>query len=416
MKNIVLCFLVSLAFLGTFAEGANFKPFVMGSENTEDNTCVWLRADLGGANDILPLKTREWATKESVTGGVAVKFVFDPGSMGIAAMEYKVLPKGSAGVTFYAKASEPLNLKVSDLAECAVTKEWKKFDIPWEKFGGSSSEPKLGWQLKFNVPYPVEKKTVLWLDRIGFESPEFEKNPVINPESGEDAKISSKELIYGAENMSGVISNLKQKKEFKVVAFGDSVTAGAQRFRSTWGLSKHKKSYDFLYYSHLTTLMNESFGYKGVKYVYFGHGGWTSAQGLAVADGEMVKEAGPDDLVIIQFGGNDLMGRIKIPEWKANTKKLIAKARTKTKNILIMGVPYGEPILPFAEGITKTLKELVNEERVAAFDFTKFSLYRGSKFAGSIYANPFHPDYVGHMMLAEMMLPMFTGKPASFPE
>ncbi len=415
MKKLLL-FLVCLLPLALAAGSSAFEPIQMGTENSEDATCLWLRADLGSASDILPLKTREWATKDSVAGGAAIKFTFLPGSMGIASMEYKNLPKGSAGLTFYAKASEPVSLKVCETADCSLTKEWKKFDIPWEKFGAAPDNPKLPWQLKFGVKYPVESKIVLWLDRIGFESPVFDNSPKIDLQAGADPVISSKELIYGAENLSAVINNLKAKKSFKVVAFGDSVTAGAQSFRSTWALNKNKKASDFLYFSHLARLMRDEYGYKEIKAVQYGHGGWTTAQGIGIADKEVIKEAGQEDLVIIQFGGNDLMGRTSIAAWKADEKKLIAKVKTKTKNILVMGITYGAGIERYSDEITKALKEIVSEERVAAFDDTKLSLYRGVKYAYSLNANQFHPDYVGHITIGELMLPAFTGKQVTYPE
>jgi lysophospholipase L1-like esterase len=239
---------------------------------------------------------------------------------------------------------------------------------------------------------------------------------VISPETGADETISSKELIYGAENMAAVLANLKAKKPFKVIAFGDSVTAGAQRYRSTWALSKAPEAEDFMYYSHLARLLGESFGYKGVTYKGFGHGGWTAKGGLTVIDKEVIPEAGKDDLVILQFGGNDLAGGASCAQWKEDMKALIAKVRTKTGNIIIMGIPYGTPTAPHAEEITKTLKELVAEEKLGAFDLTKFSGYRGEKFAYSIYANMFHPDFMGHITIGEMMAPMFTGKDAVYPE
>ncbi len=55
------------------AANSQFVPLSFSQGTTEDRTGMWLCADLGTAADLLPLKTKLWATKESVTGGVALK-------------------------------------------------------------------------------------------------------------------------------------------------------------------------------------------------------------------------------------------------------------------------------------------------------------------------------------------------------
>jgi hypothetical protein len=74
------------------------------------------------------------------------------------------------------------------------------------------------------------------------------------------------------------------------------------------------------------SLAEEHFGYQGITPVQHGHGGWTAPQALKVVDKEVVDEAGPNDLVILEFGANDLSWAKATPAtWKADMKKLIAK-------------------------------------------------------------------------------------------
>jgi hypothetical protein len=296
---------------------------------------MWFCPDLGTAKEILPLKTRVWATKESVTGGVALKCVFDKGSRGIINYENaKAFPAGSAGLTFYAKASRRLKLQVAGI-EVAVDSAWRKYDLPWERLGTKREKPQLGFQLILKVVGPIEERTWLILDRIGIETPQFLTDPAIEPQSGPDATISSKDILYGADNLARTRRRASEKKPFKVLALGDSVTAGAQMNRGTWNV-KGTEGVPFLYFAHLARLWEEHFGYKGITRVQHGHGGWTVERALQVVDKEIVNEAGPDDLVILQFGGNDLSWAGKSPaEWKAAMKKLIARAKTKTDQILI---------------------------------------------------------------------------------
>src|SRR5436190_12156493 len=130
-----------LVFLGAIvvvapapAADSTFTPLSMNQGNTEKRTGMWFCPDLGKAADILPLKTRVWATKESVTGGVAMKCVFEKGSRGILAYEKESYPAGSAGITMYAKAARTMTVKVANVPAQVAT-QWKKLDFPWERLG-----------------------------------------------------------------------------------------------------------------------------------------------------------------------------------------------------------------------------------------------------------------------------------------
>src|SRR5947208_17131992 len=87
------------------ASDVTFTPLAMPQGDSENRTGMWFCPDLGKASDVLPLKTRVWATRESVTGGVAMKCLFEAGSRGTVAYEKDAYPAGSAGLTLYAKAS-----------------------------------------------------------------------------------------------------------------------------------------------------------------------------------------------------------------------------------------------------------------------------------------------------------------------
>lgn len=392
-----------------------FTPLSMNQGNTENRTGMWFCPDLGTAADVLPLKTRVWATRESVTGGVAMKCVFEKSSRGIVAYEKEAYPPGSAGITLYAKASRKLTLKVGNVP-AAVGSEWKKLNFPWERLGTTRANPRLGFQLVVAVQGPIEERTWVILDRIGTEAPTFDPNPRIAPQSGPDQTISSKEILYGAENLAKTRTRAKARRPFKVIALGDSVTAGAQMYRGTWAVNG-PAGVPFLYFSHLARLTEEHYGYKGITPVQHGHGGWTSAQALKVVDKEVVAEAGPADLVILQFGGNDLSwAGVKPAAWKENLRQLIARVRTKTDQIVVVSTtPIGD-VAKLQPETTRILQELVREEKVAAADITRFAFYRGEPFAWAWLANEGHPAYMGHLTMGEMMAPLLTGVHRTYPE
>jgi lysophospholipase L1-like esterase len=413
--GIVSTIMAVLAAAPAAAADSTFTPLAMNQGNTENRTGMWFCPDLGKAADILPLKTRVWATKESVTGGVAMKCVFDKGSTGVLAYEKDSYPADSAGITLYAKASRKLTIKVGNIP-AEVGTDWQKLDFPWEKLGTNRAKPTLGFQLVVAVQGPFEERTWVILDRIGTEAPQFDPKPRIEPQTGPDQTLSSKDILYGADNLAKTRQRAKAKQPFKVIALGDSVTAGAQMYRGTWGV-KDKEGVPFLYFAHFARLAEQHFGYQGITPVQHGHGGWTAAQALKVVDKEVVEEAGPNDLVILQFGGNDLSWAKATPAtWKADMKKLIARARTRTDQILLVSSTPFSGADKLQPEITKVLEELVQEEKVAAADITRFAFYRGEPFAWAWLANEGHPAYMGHIMMAEMMAPLLTEQQRTYPQ
>jgi len=396
---------------------SGFQPLDKGEDNLEKNTGLWFRPDLGKAEDVLPLKTRMWATRDSVTGGVALKCVFEKGARGKLTFEKDNWPPGSAGITFFAKASKPVKVIVGMKAwkPVEIGTEWKKHDLPWESLETTRDKPDIGWQFVFRLAEPVQERTVLWLDRLGVETV-FDPSPKIEPQSGADATFSSRDMLYGAEHLAKTLARARAKKPFKVLALGDSITAGAQMTRGSTEI-KPADGVKFLYFSHVARLWEEHFGYAGIQPVQFGHGGWTAEKAMEVVDKEVVAAASADDLVILQFGGNDMTWAHKSPaQWKQAMKALIARVKTKTDQILLVGTTAGGDLVSKQAAIGKALEELAAEEQVAAADTGKFFYYRGEAFAYALLANPFHPDFMGHLTMAEMIAPILTGKDQTYPE
>ncbi len=415
MSSIAHCAIVAAAVMTTatsFAQGIKFIPLGRNGDTMETRTGLWFSPDLGTPDSVLPLKTRVWATKESVTGGVALKCVFEKGSRGLMVMEYEGYPAGAAGLTFYAKASRPLRLKVIN-AMTEIGVDWKKIDLPVAKLG------EMTWRgVMIGLADPVEEQTWLIIDRIGFEAPDFDPNPAITPQAGPDETISSSNMLYGAEHLAKVRAKLDAKQPLKIIAVGDSITAGVQISRSNPRV-RGPATLPFHYFAHLATLLEEHFGYKGITTIQHGKGSTATLNGIPVVEKEVSAEAEPGDLVILQYGANDMGGRGHSPEqWKANMKTLIGKVRaaTKTDQVLVMSPTVGGAIPGKSAGITQALKELCAEEKVAGADITRLSMYRGEPFAWAFLANQYHPNLMGHIIMAEMMAPILTGKHRNYPE
>jgi lysophospholipase L1-like esterase len=400
--------------LPTSVLAVEFTPLGHDPHNSEDQTGLWFCPRLGAAEDIVPLKTRLYATKESVTGGVALRVDVAAGSTGTTTLENSPYPAGTAGITMYAKASEELELTVKGRTTFEVTRDWQKVDLSWERLGTTRDERNIGYQFEVGLAAPADHDVWYIVDRLGCEGPEFDPHPTVTPASGPDPTINTSELVGNAHVLAPTVARLEAKRPFKIVAFGASVTAGAQATGGNCGIQTSDVA-AFLYFSHLARLLEERYGYSGVGYDQNGYGGWTSEQARKVM-GEVFAKVHPEDVVILDFGGNDLgWAQKSIGGWLADLNVLVDEAKKRTSQIIILSITTGGQVPKEAERISKAFRDFAVEQEVAYVDITRWSMYRGPKYAWAYLANEYHPDFMGHIMMAEIMLPLFTGKHFDWP-
>lgn len=386
-----------------------FRPLNHGSDNMENRTGLWLcpRLERGGPAGPV-VGTRLYATREAVTGGVALRIEIPKGSRGTVTYEHSPLPAGTAGITFYARASEPLDLIVGKSAAGRAGTTWAKHDVGWAALGTRADAPDIGYEFTLGLAASAPRDVWLLLDRLGTEGPTFETAPPISPTTGPDRTINTRDVVGNAAVLAPTVQRLRRREPFQIVAFGDSVTAGAQSFRGNWDLKDTAPQ--LLYFSHLARTLEKQFGYRGITAVQKGYGGWTTEQAKTIM-GEVVGVVRPGDLLFLEFGGNDLgWANHGINRWLSNLRDLVQMARAKTDQIVVMTPTAGGTIPQTAPTISERIRRFAQSERVAYADISRWSLYRGEPFAWAYLANEYHPDFVGHAMIGEILLPLFTGR------
>ncbi len=423
IRQIILggaAFLFGSALL--LAQEANkFYPMNHG-ETWESHTGLWACPNYGNDPEkIIPINIRTYATCDAVTDGVALRADIKKGSLGIITYENSAFIAGTAGLTLYVKGSDEFEMSIlgKSGSKFKVTKEWQKIDLPWEKLRAVKEKPILGWQWDIRLAQPAEKDLWVIIDRVGCEGPNF--MPAITvPASKPDETINTKDIVGNEKTLAPALEKLKGKQPFKIIAFGDSVTAGAQVTRGNWGI-KPEAAIKMLFFSHLARLLNERYGYSGVTWVQKGHGGWTAGAAKGVVATEIVPLISPEDVVIIEFGANDLSytsGKAAVDAWIANTKAMVTAVKAKTSQVIIMSpTTLGKIADPEnAKLISQGLRDLAALENVAFVDITKWSTYRGPKFAWAYEANAAHPSLMGHVMMAEIMETLFGAPHFDWPE
>lgn len=108
----------------------------------------------------------------------------------------------------------------------------------------------------------------------------------------------------------------------KIVAFGDSLTAG-------FGLTE-QESYPYLLQKRLE---KDGFSYEVVN---AGISGDTSLGGLERID--WVLEENNVEILILELGANDLLRNVPVEKMKANLDKIIRKAKAKNVEVLFCGM------------------------------------------------------------------------------
>ncbi len=140
----------------------------------------------------------------------------------------------------------------------------------------------------------------------------------------------------------------------KIVAFGDSLTAG-------FGLTE-KESYPYLLQEKLNA---DGYNYEVVN---AGVSGETSLGGLERID--WVLEMEKVDVLVLELGANDLLRGIPVKTMKGNLDKIIKKAKAKNVRVLLCGM-LAPPTLgaDYQKDYTNAFPDLAEEHKVEFLPF-----------------------------------------------
>ncbi|MFC1582291.1 PKD domain-containing protein [Planctomycetota bacterium] len=414
MRTIIAVILI--LFAGSYVH-AVFTPFDKSGQTTETHTGLWFGAWMTTPDPVYPIETLVTATKEAVTGGVAMKVTAQPGSIGRVMYEKGL---GSANLTFYVKASANVTMRIfpngsNGSQTFAATTSWQKIDI--------ALPAAVNWMFSFELDSAASSELWYIVDRIGTEDT-FSAQDLSGATAGPDDDLSTDQLLIGVANVAATLTKLNAQTTFNIVTLGDSVTAGAQinlgNGYAGWSEAQKDK---FKYGSSMAHFLEAKFGYSagGLPVTHFGYGGERALDAISgsyIAN-DVLTVAGPGDLVILEFGGNDINYYVDnqgltVPQavtaWKADMIVLIDQLQAAgVDQIIIMGPTIFDRSLGDSANITTKLTEICSEENVAAFDFTKYAGFRGTAFAWAGLANSGHPDAATHMHIGKCMSTLFTG-------
>ncbi|MGI8642155.1 MAG: arylesterase [Pyrinomonadaceae bacterium] len=169
----------------------------------------------------------------------------------------------------------------------------------------------------------------------------------------------------------------------KIVAFGDSLTAG-------FGLAE-KESYPYLLQKKL-----EADGYD-YEVVNAGVSGETSLGGLERID--WVLEQDNVRILVLELGANDLLRGLPVTKMKENLSTIIKKAKAKNIKILLCGM-LAPPTMgaSYQREYTNAFPDLASEYKVA---FLPFLLENVALNKDLNQADSIHPNAKGEIIMTE---------------
>jgi acyl-CoA thioesterase-1 len=193
---------------------------------------------------------------------------------------------------------------------------------------------------------------------------------------------SAEKQFTGNANKPMVTPNIATGKP-KIVAFGDSLTAG-------FGLAE-KESYPYLLQKKL-----EADGYN-YEVVNAGISGETSLGGLERVD--WVLEQENVQILILELGANDLLRGLPVAKMKDNLARIIKKAQAKKITVLLCGMLAPPSVgAQYQREYTNAFPDLATEHKVA---FLPFLLENVALNKDLNQADGIHPNARGEIIMTE---------------
>jgi lysophospholipase L1-like esterase len=199
-----------------------------------------------------------------------------------------------------------------------------------------------------------------------------------------------------SRQLTRTAERLRAGKPVKLIAFGDSITAGGEA-------SALELQYPSRYAQHLRDLYPHS----QITLENAATGGDNTVQGLARLDEKVL--ARQPDLVLVAFGMNDHnlpgVGGVAVSEFKDNVKQIVKRIRERTEaEVIVLSAFPPHPDWHFGshkmEQFARAAEEASNECDVAYADvFGVWQTVLARKDASSLLANNInHPNDFGHWL------------------
>lgn len=193
------------------------------------------------------------------------------------------------------------------------------------------------------------------------------------------------------------LKRIQEGDELTIAALGDSFTYG-------WGVTKG-------YMCCLREMLSEKYPLAKLNLINGGSPGDSARGGMYRVWQDVIRHN--PDLVIIQFGLNDLYSGFTTDEFYQNMTRIIKEIQEKTKSEIILvtsttveSKEQNQIIYTFYDRIVQCGKEC-KVPVVKIHEFWENRIAMGSSLPFLVQNDGIHPNEAGHLIMAEAIMELF---------
>lgn len=321
---------------------------------------------------------------------------------------------------------------------------WTKHFVPFDTFTPPVNTTGF-WFLNFRLTPAAGEAARAWVARVHLYSDE--RTEAITPVEHDDPPgcIPAAKFVVpspAVDLLPKTMAKLRATRPVTLVAYGDSITAGAQ----LWYTNKENRGRPLIYSSQLAGRLAKLYRYPnqrvmhrfwaepdkktgrteagfewvegtanpdgtapfdGVQVIGVGAGGKDAAFGMEHLDEVLRLEP---DLVIWAFGANDAIRGNAAP-FRASSLKVIGDLKAKGIEVLLVAVSpntaneqaWDQRYYTTSRAFNKVGMEIASEAKIPAVSLFDAFEARGRRYLGDLLSDTVHPNADGHRVVTSLI-------------
>jgi len=285
-------------------------------------------------------------------------------------------------------------------------KNWHRVDLKWSDFDAPVNVRNIG-QLAFSLSSDSKRPASYSIDRPGFAR-SFEQlakddegvgaRPVVMPLERRPRVFKS--YVARGDQLKKTKAKLAAKEPVTIIAWGDSITNGAQ----LWPVGNAAAQDKAVYHSIFVEKLKKKYGYDAIKRVKVAKGGYQTHQAWPNIQREVLDKK-PDLVILAVCAGDTIYSNVD--RFKTNWTKIVEKLRAEGIEVICwvptpiqFKVKRGEPFAVHVRNYAKQHNLPLADQRACFLAREEFAL-------GELIPDNAHPNPRGHELLAEVLFALF---------
>ena len=287
-------------------------------------------------------------------------------------------------------------------------KAWHRVDLKWSDFTPAPNTGNVG-QLAFSLSRDSKRPASYVVDRPGFAK-SFDQLARDETQAGVKEKALALEMLERGPDFAGYVARGDQLKKTKaklaarqpltIVAWGDSITNGAQ----LWSVGNAEAQEKAVYHSVFVEKLKKKYGGEDITRIKVAKGGYQTHQAWPNIQKEVLDKK-PDLVIMAVCAGDTIYSNFD--RFKEHWTKIVEKLCAEGIEVICwvptpiqFKVKRGDP---FAEYV----RDYAKEHKLPLADPRACFMKRGEVSLGELIPDNAHPNPRGHELMAEVLFALF---------